>query len=120
MTLPCKILNLDARLDIVAEDIETQTFSIVFDRLCFQKHSSCHKLFLPRQTVMRLRSVAVSPIYLDNKTDWLREAAKAFAKLKNIRYDFTIAYAGKVIINMGDSRDRFPLHPKKATSQNRF
>lgn len=34
---------------------------------------------------------------MENKSDWLREAAKGFAKLKNIRYDLTIAHAGKTM-----------------------
>ena len=34
---------------------------------------------------------------MGQQTDWLRESAKAFAKLKNIRYDLIVAYAGKLV-----------------------
>lgn len=34
---------------------------------------------------------------MEDQIDWLRESAKAFAKLKNIRYDLTIAHAGKLV-----------------------
>jgi len=34
---------------------------------------------------------------MEQEIDWLRESAKAFAKLKNIRYNLTITHAGKLV-----------------------
>lgn len=34
---------------------------------------------------------------MEQEIDWLRESAKAFAKLKNIRYDLIITHAGKLV-----------------------
>lgn len=46
---------------------------------------------------------------MENKVDWLREAAKGFAKLKNIRYDLTITSAGKTM-NISISFDNSHFH----------
>ena len=35
---------------------------------------------------------------MNQEIDWLRESAKAFAKLKNIKYNLLITHAGKLVI----------------------
>ena len=62
---------------------------------------------------------------MENKVDWLREAARGFAKLKNIRYDLLIAHAGKTLnLSIGFDNSHFHhiagLHKLKDVDQLRL
>jgi hypothetical protein len=62
---------------------------------------------------------------MENKVDWLREAAKGFARLKNIRYDLLIAHAGKTLnLSIGFDNSHFHhiagLHKLKDIDQLRL
>ncbi|MBO6202060.1 MAG: hypothetical protein J6O13_00890 [Selenomonas sp.] len=46
---------------------------------------------------------------MEQEIDWLRESAKAFAKLKNIRYNFIIVRAGK-LVNLSVGFDNSHYH----------
>lgn len=46
---------------------------------------------------------------MEQENNWLRESAKAFAKLKNIRYNLTITHAGK-LVNLSIGFDNSHYH----------
>ena len=62
---------------------------------------------------------------MEEQIDWLRESAKAFAKLKNIRYELAIAHAGKLVeLSIGFDNSHFHhiagLHKLKDIDQLRL
>ncbi len=62
---------------------------------------------------------------MEQQIDILRESAKSFARLKNIRYDLTIAHAGKlVVLSIGFDNSHFHhiagLHKLKDIDQLRL
>ncbi len=48
---------------------------------------------------------------MNQEIDWLRESAKAFAKLKNIKYNLLITHAGKLVnLSIGFDNSHYAIY----------